>query len=195
MTGRSEKRAARVAANRQAIEDAAMAAARKLGEWGYAHIAAEVHIPVERATDIVRGWLAQGLAEIVRQARGAQPRLFRLCGTAVEALQRPRGRTPEDNLWTAMRGLVSFTPTDIAAHATNDLIVVPVDHARAYCRLLMQAGYLRVERKADPAREREARYRLIQNTGPLPPRERRVRAVVDANTRAVKVLSVTGASA
>jgi hypothetical protein len=173
---------------RDALAEAALAAARRRDTFSYGDIAADVGLSMERATLIVRGWAAAGLAEVAREPRGGLRKLFRLIGEGQAAL-RPAGRTPEDNLWTAMRGLRSFTPTDVAAHATNDLIVVTLDHARAYCRFLLAAGYLRVMRKAEPVRKREAIYRLIRDTGPKAPRERRVRAVLDPNKGAISLLA------
>ena len=175
------------ARNRDAVAEAALAAARLRETFSYGDIAADVRIPMERATLIVRGWVASGLAEVAREPRGGLRKLFRLIGEGDGAV-RPAGRTPEDNLWTAMRGLRSFTPTDLAAHAVTEAVAVTVDHARAYCRFLLAAGYLRVMRKAEPSRKREAIYHLVRNTGPKSPRERRVRAVLDPNTAALSLL-------
>jgi hypothetical protein len=86
-----------------------------------------------------------------------------------------------------MRGLKSFTPTDLCAHSTSPELVVTVDEATSYCRALCAAGYLGVARKAEPGR-REAIYRLARNTGPKPPREKRVRAVIDDNTKDIVVI-------
>lgn len=177
-----------VARTREAIAEAALAAARLRATFSYADIAADVRIPMERATGLVCGWVAVGRAEVARDARGGLRKLFRLIGEG-EGAVRPAGRSPEDNLWTAMRGLRSFAPTDLAAHATTEAVTVTVDHARAYCRFLLAAGYLRVMRKAEPSRRREAIYRLVRNTGPKAPRERRVRAVLDPNTAALSLLA------
>ena len=72
------------------------------------------------------------------------------------------------------------------AAATPD-IEVTLDQAQAYCRSLLAAGYLSVARKAVPGKT-EALYRLIRKNGPLPPREKLVRAVIDDNTNAVVVI-------
>ncbi|MFN3973437.1 MAG: hypothetical protein ACK4L4_19135 [Gemmobacter sp.] len=173
---------------REAVADAALAAARLQETFGYDEIAVAVGIPLRRAMEIVQGWVAAGLAEVVREARGGMRKVFRLVGNG-EVPPRPAGRSPEDNLWTAMRGLRSFTPTDLAAHATTEAVAVSADAARAYCRFLLAAGYLGVTRKAEPGRKREAIYRLIRNTGPKSPRERRVRAVLDPNTAALSLLA------
>ena len=74
-----------------------------------------------------------------------------------------------------------FTPRDLAAHATTEDKLVTPEDAQEYCRALLGAGYLGVNRKAVPGKT-EPIYRLIQNTGPRAPREKRVRAVIDDNT-------------
>lgn len=85
-----------------------------------------------------------------------------------------------NNMWTAMRQIGDFTPTDLSAAATTELLAIDQATAMAYCQLLTRAGYLRVVRKARPNR-REAAYRLIRNTGPFPPKAKRVRGVYDQN--------------
>ena len=74
------------------------------------------------------------------------------------------------------------------AMSCTDLVPVSLKDAHIYCQLLLKAEYLRVQQKAVPGR-REASYRLIRNTGPLPPMERRVRAVIDQNEGKVTYLS------
>lgn len=153
--------------------------------FGYGEIAVGTKVTAEYAARIVRVWVADGLAEQVAAGKGLR-NLYRLkAGAALpEALP---GRTPEDNVWTAMRGLRSFRPTDLAAHATTDTVQVDAEFAQAYCRMLLSAGYLAVVAKAVPGR-REAIYRLVRDTGPRPPREKRVRAVVDPNLDDVIVI-------
>ena len=93
----------------------------------------------------------------------------------------PRGKaTPSINMWRTIRMLGEFSATDVAAHSTAGSVDVPLETARAYCQLLARAGYLRCTVKAKPP-AREARYRLIRDTGPKPPRERRIRVVWDDN--------------
>jgi hypothetical protein len=52
--------------------------------------------------------------------------------------------------------------------------------ARDFCRMLSRIGYIKAVRKAVPG-VRDPIYKLVRNTGPLPPRARRVAAVVDDN--------------
>jgi len=91
-----------------------------------------------------------------------------------------REQSMERNLWTAMRLLASFTPRDLAAHASTDTLAVLEDDAERYIRSLLPAGYLRVLQKAAPP-HRRATYRLIRDTGPEAPLEKRIVAVWDPN--------------
>jgi hypothetical protein len=167
------------------IADAAWAIAQRMTAFGYGEIEAELKIGAKQAMRIVRGWDAAGLLSPVQSGPGLR-KLWRVTPEAVRP-QATKGRTAEDNLWTAMRGLKSFTPTDLCAHSTSHELVVTVDEATSYCRALCAAGYLGVARKAEPGR-REAIYRLARNTGPKPPREKRVRAVIDDNTKDIVVI-------
>lgn len=73
------------------------------------------------------------------------------------------------HLWTAMRGMTSWTSQDLAlAASTDDLAIAPAV-ARKYAAALRRAGYVQ---EIEPARSRHhGRYRLrpSMNTGPNPP--------------------------
>lgn len=174
-------------ANFLAVSEAAWTAALRMEQFGYAEIATAVKISLEQATRIVRGWLKEGALDPVQEASGAHRLLWR-CKEDFVRIEPLRQRTPEENMWTAMRRLPSFIPTDLAAHATTETVTVTPEEASRYCRVLLDAGYLRVARRADPALGREAIYRLIDVTGPRPPLPRRVRAVVDQNTGETRVI-------
>lgn len=150
---------------------------------------------VQRATGVVasvaaryvRNWVRTGVAEVARNDHGK--RFYRIAAHAREddACRRIRDdlsaisdETQHGNMWRSMRMLQEFSPLDISAHSTTEEVEVTEEIAASYCRMLVTAGYLRVVRKAVPGR-RTAVYRLIRNTGPKPPRERRVRAVYDDN--------------
>lgn len=87
-----------------------------------------------------------------------------------------------EQLWRGMYILKEFTFADLVETASID---IPVETAKAYCKMLLATGYLRVLRKADPSKSRIARYRLIRNNGPRPPQIQRVKRVFDPNTREV----------
>jgi hypothetical protein len=180
--------------NREALAGAAWALALRLPAFGYAEVAADLKISIEQATAIVRGWVSRGWLVPVQAGNGLRSLWKVKPGTGSVVLPTLRGRTAQDNLWSAMRGLRTFTPTDLAVHSSTEVISVTTGDAQAYCRLLLAGGYLRVERKAFPARMQEAIYRLIRDSGPFPPREARVRAIIDPNSEAVTVIGSGGAA-
>jgi hypothetical protein len=171
-----------------ALQEAAWAIASGRDEFGYAEIAVGLKISRERAVEIVRGWLKQGLLAQVKDGTVGKGRSSWRLREGVARPVPPRLRTPEGNLWTAMRGLRSFTPRDLAAHANVPDVEVTEACAQDYCRALLDAGYLAVIQKADAARRRPAIYRLVRMTGPRAPRVKRVRAVIDDNDEAVHVI-------
>lgn len=167
------------------VQAAAWAAASRMKFFGYSEIAVEMHISHEMATRFVRAWSDEGRL-IALQAGPGLRKLWR-ADPAWKPVPVKQGRTADLNLWTGMRGLGSFTARDLAAHASTEEVPVGVDYAQGYCRALLASGHLKVVRKAVPGRA-EAVYRLARNTGPRPPRERRVVAVIDDNTDAVVVI-------
>jgi Tfp pilus assembly protein PilV len=88
------------------------------------------------------------------------------------------------NLWRSMRMMQQFTARDLAVHSTTPTVGVTESAAREYCAVLFDHGYLRAVRKATATRP--ATYRLVENTGPIPPEVRYVKRVWDANTRTLK---------
>lgn len=85
------------------------------------------------------------------------------------------------NLWRSMRMLKQFSARDLAAHSTTTASEVTENHAKVYCSHLLAAGYLKVVQKAAPPK-RAAIYRLIRDTGPVPPKTQRIHQVYDPNT-------------
>lgn len=174
------------------INDSQSAAAweqvRGLEKFGYHEVSALTRITVTKASKIVRHWDACGVLDQIRPVGSKRQRSLWRIKPGAERPPAPKLRTPEDNMWTSMRHLGVFTPTDIAAHSATEAVIVTGETASIYSRALLSAGYLRVVSKATPG-VREARYRLIKNTGPSAPRIRRVRALVDMNTEAVMMLS------
>lgn len=148
-------------------------------------LAADAHISDVTARTLLRGWLKAG---IIRKAAKHTDR--RPLYEVVPQDERPTSprRTAEQNMWDAMRGLTTFSPVDVMAHANTDSVTVTERQASDYCQSLLAGGYLRVERKG--TKSRPPSYRLIRKTGPLAPLERRVRALVDANTGERHVIGV-----
>ena len=154
--------------------------ALRFERFGYAEISAEMAISLRYATRLIRDWEREGALERLQHGQGLRS-MWRCRAGFVRPEPLPC-RTPEENMWTAMRRLRSFTPTDLAAHATTETVQVDPAQAADYCRALLAVDYLAVGRRADPARKREAIYRMRSETGPRAPVIRRVRAVSDPNT-------------
>lgn len=170
--------------NLRAKREAAWVAACRHGCFTYHQVSADTSMAVETVAGYVKEWEQEGLVERLdeRQGNHLQFRLTELArkkGVPAK-ISAAAAETLHGNMWRAIRGLPSFTALDIAAHATTPTLAVDERHAQEYCRMLAGAGYLRVMQKAAPGRKK-AIYKLIRDTGPRPPRERRVRAVYDDN--------------
>lgn len=90
-----------------------------------------------------------------------------------------------EQIWRGMYMLKSFTFLDLIQHASIEIAEAT---AKDYCKRLLAAGYLRVERKADPHRAQIAKYLLIRNRGPQAPQVQRVLQVYDPNSREIFAL-------
>ncbi len=153
----------------------------------YFDLAAAVGAQTKTIANIVQEWEQKGLVE--RLGKGPKNRLqFKTTtkGRAQFALaesgQSKPSISPEKNMWTAMRMLKVFSPEDVAVQARTEAVDITLEQARTFCRMLVRGHepYLKVRRTAVPGR-RDAAYQLIRDTGPLPPREARVRAIYDPN--------------
>ncbi|WP_126976499.1 hypothetical protein [Frigidibacter oleivorans] len=152
----------------------------ELGRFTAADIAAPLKVSPITVRHYISVWERNGeITFLERQGT----RLFYQVAKAEEQQvnsTQPLSPDPLWNMWAAARLLQRFTPLDIAIHANTPETPVSEADASAYCQLLLRGGYLRVLEKARPPRRR-ATYRLIRNTGPEAPVEKRVRAVLDPN--------------
>jgi hypothetical protein len=175
-------------ARRGLISANAWAFALRTGIFGYAELSADLSISMEAARDIVQGWIAEGRAKVRSGGNQSGRKMFEL----TTAYREPTDRTSKiaQQMWTAMRGLPSFSPVDLQAHCTPEMRV-DLTEASAYAQALLRGGYLNVVRTAVPG-VRDATYKLIRNTGPRAPREKRVQAVWDPNEAAYAFISGMG---
>lgn len=157
--------------------------------WTYDDLVADARLSYGQVQKLVARWEQAGAVRIVgvRPDRRteyaiADATVFdQLVGVSdVTASPRPREQSDVGNMWTAMRGLATFSPVDLSAQASTEEVEVTLPRARKYCRTLLEHGYLKVVRKAVPGK-REPVYRLIRNTGPVAPREARVTILEDVN--------------
>ena len=140
------------------------------------------------ARSICQDWLAHKLVTVTEAKPGRRQRkiyavktIYRGAKTYEEALASTHGKgTPQGNMWRAMRGLVTFTATDIAIHANVEPVRVSLDDAVAYCTALEEAKYIRVDARASRSRS-EPVFRILRNTGINPPVQRAVLAIWDEN--------------
>lgn len=173
----------------KAKEATAWAVAQTLGEFSYARLASEAKITLVHATHVTRAWVTEGrVAKVADLPRGAGRLSFAIVPGFTLPIEKD-SRDAIDQMWAAIRKLGSFRPTDVAALCA---IGVTPEEAQAYCRVLLEGSYLRVEKTAVPG-VREAIYRLARNTGPRAPRQKRVRAIIDPNAGTVTPMSEAGA--
>lgn len=173
----------------EAKAEAAWSAARRLQQFCYADMSVEVSIGMEHATAIVRGWETAGRIRRIAPPEGAKvSKLWFEVVPEHEIRRAPVQGDAFEQMWTAMRKLGAFSPTDLVAHCATP---VTGEVASGYCRALLAANYLRVVVKAVPKRK-EAIYRLFKATGVKAPREKRVRSIVDPNTGHIVALSEGG---
>lgn len=158
------------------VEAKIWALAQRQGIFGYGEIVAEFSISYRVARVIILGWVADGRV-IERPAGKRHRKMFQL----PEHHREPKDRSSKlaQQLWNAVRGLKVFGPVELASHCTDDLAAT-VAEASAYAQALLRGGYLKVIRTASPGKH-EATYKLVRNTGPRPPREKRVQAIWDPN--------------
>lgn len=94
-------------------------------------------------------------------------------------------RTDFGPIWTQMTVLNTFSPDELYQLAVVDNADLTLEKVQDYCRKLLTADYLQCVEKAISGM-RPARYRLVQNTGPLPPKIQRLQCVVDGNDDRVR---------
>jgi hypothetical protein len=170
------------------VEAALRAVAIRLRTWNVVTLQLQADVSALAAKRAVAVWKEAGLIRPNGRSATDLPRwLWVGEDGSLPDETRGGGGTKHGNLWRSMRLLKEFSPTDLMAMSSTDLIPVNLQDARIYCQLLLKAEYLRVREKAITGR-REASYRLIRDTGYLPPVERRLRAVIDQNDGKVSYL-------
>lgn len=167
------------------------AIARHHAEFTAHELSAASGRTVRYVKDALREWIRGGFVE--RAGRRGNKALYRLARTEADPNRALRCAIPhagpEDRMWFAMRKCGdAFSARDVAMWSNSAEVPVSVEQAQRYCRVLLATGYLRCTVPAD-GRGNPALYRLVRNTGPRAPLERRVRAVLDPNRNTVAVVS------
>jgi hypothetical protein len=93
-----------------------------------------------------------------------------------------------EQMWRTMKSFGVFTSLDLSVQASTEEAAVSLAAAKEYCHYLALAGYLAVVRQGKGKGKGGvlSAYRLIRNTGPLPPMIQRVKSVYDPNTGTVE---------
>jgi len=104
--------------------------------------------------------------------------VFELGDIQVRAAQKRSGK--DGAIWAAMRTLNVFCPEDIMTALAGGGLDITRSDIQSYCTTLVQSKYLSVLARAKPGTS-SARYRLVKNTGPLPPVRKRMTVLVDPN--------------
>lgn len=148
---------------------------------------------VDTAAKALRDWVRSG--HVTEAGKRGARKCFKLTGKAGKPPVMGEDGNPvilnataEERMWFAMRksGGV-FSANDVSMWANSESLPVSVSDAGKYCRSLLDAGYLRCEVKAD-GKGRPALYRMIRDTGPRAPIERRMRGLLDPNTNQYRLL-------
>ncbi|MEL7098258.1 MAG: hypothetical protein AAGM84_05450 [Pseudomonadota bacterium] len=103
----------------------------------------------------------------------------------IEAVKRGKRKSMTGRVWAVMRATQTFTVTDLVMSFDVELDDQQRHKIREFCRALVAAEYLKVIQKARPDVGREACYRLVKNTGPIPPSFGRRLSLIDQNTERV----------
>lgn len=177
----------------EAQSEATWAAACRMKRFCQYELAAEAKINVRRAAALIKGWIRAGLA--VDVGKGERRRTYyQLTAKArpetlpANLIMPPKAPSTEEVMWRTIRMQRSFSPRDVAALSTTPEVTVTEEEAHRYLQVLLRGGYLRVVKPAKVIRVKGvilrevAIYRLVKNTGPIPPTERRVTGVWDGNS-------------
>ena len=148
-----------------------------------------------RARELLRAWEGRGRIHELRMDGHARVYAHGARSAGLEDLRsRLSGEgsaDPRRNMWRAMQLMGSFSPLDLVAVSNLPEAPVTERSAQAFCQSLLKGEYLRVMQKARPG-HRPARYVLARRTGPIPPVERRVAALWDANLGALTYVAGIG---
>lgn len=152
--------------------------AKSHAEFTVHELSAASHLSVDYVRAELRAWAEDGFVkQSGKRGRHVLWKVVEQTGTPATVVN---PRTQEDRIWFAMRKGGTFNAMDLAMWSNSTEFPVSAEKAQAYCRILLKAGYLRCETKAD-GKGRLATYRLVRNTGPRAPVERRIRALWDPN--------------
>lgn len=176
------------AARRPHGRPAVWRALRKLSWATMGEIAREADADIRTARSFVEALHAAGLVLRHDDIKAVQWLLKADAPAEMPRLRPDGSRVTQgdgrERLWRTMKMLKTFTAQDLAVAASLPDAPVQPGEAKDYARTLAAAGYLATVKPGTPQRG-QAVYRLVRNTGPLPPQIQRCSAVFDPNLRQV----------
>lgn len=157
--------------------------------WGYiASKESVTHADIKGAVDVTDYKRTNFVAKLKRDG------LLKKCGKRgihdlftvhdAEALRKndtEKRQSPQGGMWAGMRVLGNFTPIEIHKAILQRHPDITEMTVTKYCQQLLKAEYLRVVQTAKIG-VRPARYRLIKDTGPLPPQVKHKQVIIDGNS-------------
>lgn len=145
----------------------------------YADVAAACQVSSWKLTNYLRKLRRQKIVKPCGR-EGATHFYTIFDGKDVQAFAAKKRGVKEGAIWQAIRMLGVFTSDELRTALISIPEQITAEQIQAYCTTLAQAKYLIVLERAKPGK-RPARYRLVKNTGPLPPVKRKLTVVVDGN--------------
>jgi len=148
-------------------------------------------VPEDTCRDYLRGLEKAGIIATVRKpATGIRQLWILVKDMGIEAPRIKRDGTPnkaglaQEQMWRTLRTLKGDTNArELAAHAATAEIPVAPGSAIDYLAKLWAGGYVQRTKEGGKGRRHATlcRYRLISNTGPLPPIVCKVDSLYDPN--------------
>jgi hypothetical protein len=168
----------------------------RAGPWTTSDVVGRTNAAKQSAADYIQRLVRAGIAVPSGERPTARPgciedaALYRLARRPALAprLRRDGSESPptrQQQMWTAMRSLATFSFRELAHAASTDDVVVSVVAAKDYVSRLGLAGYLTAVQPGRPGTPTIWRLKPSMNTGPLAPLIMRTKFVWDANRGAV----------
>jgi hypothetical protein len=173
-------------------------AIRMLGSFTATQLRKETRCESSQVREYLLGLTAAGILtrELVPMHHGSTTGyLFTLVkDIGIEPPRVRRDGTPvtqglgREQMWRTMKSFGVFNALDLSVQASTEEAQIKLTTAKEYCHYLALAGYLAVvhQGKGTGKGGKLSAYRLIRNTGPLPPMIQRVKSVYDPNTGTVE---------
>ena len=158
-------------------DQAAWAEIEHLDSFTAPLLAERLGCPLARAQGYLKRWRAEGRVTCSGPGSDGRTLHYHVAPNPISDLT---GCSTSQAMWTAMRLLRRFSPTDVLFSVSAARPDISLKEVQSYCQFLAKANVLRVLKKAGFG-AREASYAVARNSGPLAPYQKRVRVLIDPN--------------